>query len=275
MNVSVILPTYRNPKFLDICLRSGLENRVESDTKVIVIVDGYADESADVLKKYSVYQGLQILTFEQNRGLNSAINLAIWNSSTKYAFVINDDNVFPKNWDRRLNEEVHTSEERFGERMILTVDQIEPTGPSMFCFPIKNLGLTPDTFQYDEWLTFENSIQENVIKEDGHIYPFLVQKRWFMATNGADIFYSTGSPADWDMFLKWELLDFKFPRTRAMHLYHFGSTVLKKGQDAPVFNAKEVRATAEYQYKWGVPIYNKPGVNSKVPPDGQFRGFKV
>jgi len=43
--ISVIIPTYRNPKCLDICLESALRTQ-EHQNEIIVIVDGYAEESA-------------------------------------------------------------------------------------------------------------------------------------------------------------------------------------------------------------------------------------
>ena len=51
--ISLIIPTYRNPKYLDICLKSAVEGQINPKGKneIIVVVDGFVEESKDVLKK--------------------------------------------------------------------------------------------------------------------------------------------------------------------------------------------------------------------------------
>ena len=50
--ISLIIPTYRNPKYLDICLRSAVGGRVNENNEIIVVVDGFVEESKEVLDKY-------------------------------------------------------------------------------------------------------------------------------------------------------------------------------------------------------------------------------
>ena len=49
--ISLIIPTYRNPKCLDICLKSAIEQQ-KGKNEIIVIVDGFVEESKDILEKY-------------------------------------------------------------------------------------------------------------------------------------------------------------------------------------------------------------------------------
>ena len=49
--ISLVIPTYRNPEYLDICLQSAIEGRTH-DSEIIVAVDGYIKESQDILDKY-------------------------------------------------------------------------------------------------------------------------------------------------------------------------------------------------------------------------------
>ena len=46
--ISLVIPTYRSPEILDICLKSATENQSNSN-EIIVVVDGYADESKHIL----------------------------------------------------------------------------------------------------------------------------------------------------------------------------------------------------------------------------------
>jgi glycosyltransferase involved in cell wall biosynthesis len=277
-NVTLIIPTYRNPTCLDLCLRSATENLVDSNNHILVIVDGYFDESRTALAKYP---NVRYLELEHNQGMQAAINLGVMQAETEYVFVINDDNVMPAEWDTRLVTEINRmsihSDERGRGRWCLTVDQVEPTGPSMFEFTIHDLGHTTETFQYDEWLRYERHIAEGSGHTDdtGHIFPFVIAKRYYLAVGGLDTFYGSPNVCDWDFFLKLELLGFAFPRTRALRLYHFGSVATKKNAESATFKAREANAFAEYQFKWGVPPHNVPRTNSKLPPTKLFRGFSV
>lgn len=279
-NVTLIIPTYRNPKYLDLCLKSATENRDDPNNHILVIVDGYFEESRAVLEKYDE---VLYLDLGDNRGMQFALNAGVMQAQTKYVFVINDDNVMPTHWDRRLMsileefEEYAKTEEGKNNKVVLTVDQIEPTGPGMFNFPVRDFGQTVETFNYEEYLKYEQETTFDLRKgeylwNDGHIFPFAMEKKYYLACGGFDTFYNSPNVCDWDFFLKLELLGFVFPRMRRMKLYHFGSVATKKNAESAKFREREAQAFDEYDWKWGAQPYN--GVNNtKVHPHG-FRGFK-
>jgi GT2 family glycosyltransferase len=271
--ISVIIPTYKNPQYLDLCLKSIVDNTASVETEIIVIEDGFSELNKDVLSKY---QSVGVITLEENRGMAYAINIGVMQANNAWVFIVNDDNVFCKNWDIRLRAEIERLNQVYNnQNFVLTVDQIEPTGPGMFKFMVKDFGKNINDFRYADWLSYEESISENLSKEDGAIFPFVVQKKHFMAVGGFDTFYCSPNIVDWDHFLKYELLGFKFPRTRSLRLYHFGSVATKKNEDSNVFRSKESQAFEEYIYKWGCAPHNQPITNSKIPRERQFRGFNV
>ena len=285
--ISAIIPTYRNPDYLDLCLKSATENVVNRDTEIIVIVDGFVDESEEVIGKYP---GVQVLNLVENRGMQYAINIGVSQATNPWVFVVNDDNVFPTEWDDRLECEVENCQSTSckymdgpdGEKIpnpkfVLSVNQVEPEGPGMFNHYAQSFGTDVDNFSYYEWLGGEKDISEDctVSRTGGAIFPFIVSKKYFLAVGGMDTFYNSPNICDWDMFLKFELLDFWFPRTYAVHLYHFGSVVTKKNSEKTEFAQRYNNAMKEYMHKWGAHPHNEPFTNSKIPPDGQFRGFKV
>lgn len=267
--LTVIIPTYRNPHYLDLCLKSITENSVVDSTQIIVVVDGFIEESEAVLKKYP---NVGVLPFESNMGMQYAINAGVMQAETEYVFIINDDNVLPKEWDKRLVDSINKIKD---ERFVITVNQIEPTGPGMFNFPVMDLGKTSDTFSYEKFLDYELQLASQMITSDGHIFPFVMLKKHFMAVGGFDTFYDSPNICDWDFFLKLELWDFTFPRIHSLHLYHFGSVATKKNQESNTFRIKEQAAMEQYVWKWGAPPYNQPNSNRKTPPNKQFRGFNV
>ncbi len=147
----------------------------------------------------------------------------------------------------------------------------------MFHHKVVDFGNDVESFQYEEWLRREVIISSNGEwhTDRGRIFPFVVRKKYYLAVGGLDTFYNSPNVCDWDMFLKFELLDFWFPRTERLHLYHFGSVVTKKNREAGLFAARQRNAMTEYNWKWGAHPHNEPKTNSKLPPDGQFRGFNV
>jgi len=92
--ISVIIPTYKEPEVLDVCLKSVIEGQ-HHHNQIIVVVDGFYDLNKEVLKKYASH--LNILNLEENVGLNRATNLGVYNALYDKVLIVNDDNVFPKN----------------------------------------------------------------------------------------------------------------------------------------------------------------------------------
>jgi len=248
--ISVIIPSYRNPKYLDLCL-SSIVNGQKNQNEIIVILDGYVEESKDVVGKY---KNISVLPLEENVGMQAAINFGVWNATSEKIFVVNDDNVFPPEWDVKL-------EPLYDSNVILTVNQIEPTGPGMFNFPVVDCGKTVETFDMDKFAQSDKQLSTNKLTPDGNIFPFLINKRWFMAVGGFDTYYNSPNLCDWDFFAKLELIPtIKYARTHDLHLYHFGSVSTKKNAEAPLFREREQYAISQYEYKWNEPPYN--GLNN-------------
>jgi glycosyltransferase involved in cell wall biosynthesis len=254
--ISVIIPSYRNPKYLDLCLHSLMSGQVNHN-EIIVVVDGYVSENTEVMEKYPT---VAWLTFEENQGMQTAINYGVWQASSEKLLIINDDNVFPNNWDVRI-------EEQYDANIVMTVNQIEPTGPGMFNFPVVDCGRTIETFDMEKFSFAESKLSTDRITADGNIFPFLINKRWFMAVGGFDTFYDSPNLCDWDFFAKLELIPtIKHARMHQAHVYHFGSVSTKKNAESESFKRREQLAWQQYEYKWKFSPYNGPN-NTKLPPN--------
>tara|TARA_R110000868_G_scaffold378447_2_gene643894 strand:+ start:430 stop:1239 length:810 start_codon:yes stop_codon:yes gene_type:complete len=268
--ISVIIPTYKNPEYLDICLRS-LINGQRNQNEIIVVVDGYVDKSAHILEKY---KGVLKIEFEENRGIQSGMNIGVWHASNEKIFIINDDNVLPDGWDVRL-------EELYDENTILTVNQIEPTGPGLYKFPVFDCGQTATTFDLEKFMETESKLSKQVLTEDGNIFPIFLNKKWYIAVGGLDTFYNSPNWCDVDFFMKLQMIPgVTYARTHYVHLYHFGSISTRKSGESEMFREMEGYALQQYHYKWGyVPNLFDNAMkhnNSKLPYDGQtIRGIKV
>jgi glycosyltransferase involved in cell wall biosynthesis len=263
--ISVIIPTYRNPDYLHLCLKSAIENQ-SSKNEIIVAVDGFIEDSKDVLDDF--IEHISILDLGHNQGMQQALNLGVMNATNEIIFVVNDDNVFCKDWDKVIIESLKDK-----ERSVLTLNQIEPEGPGIFNFPVKDLGRNPEEFKYDEFIKYEQSIRKNSLTLDGGIFPFAMYKKYYMAAGGFDVMYQSPFICDWDFFLKLDLMGLGFFRTHNAHLYHFGSTATKNGKEGIRFKESEQPAAELFNYKWGHPpsLFN----NNSHSPKGQFiKGIK-
>ena len=241
--ISIIIPSYRNPDYLDICLKSCIEQQ-HNKNQIIVAIDGFIEESQDVLDKHKDH--INVLDLKENMGMQKALNLAVMNATNEKIFIVNDDNVFCKDFDLVIEEELK-------EKSVLTLNQIEPTGPSIFNFPEYDFGRSPKEFKYKEFIDYELSIKQDKLTIDGGIFPFAMYKKYYMAAGGFDEMYKSPFICDWDFFLKLELNGLKFARTHRAHLYHFGSAATKNGKEGEMFKATENPAAQVFMYKWGIP----------------------
>ncbi len=264
--ISVIIPSYRNPKYLDLCLHS-LTRGQYNNNEIIVILDGYVEESEMVVNKY---KGIDVIALPENKGMQHALNIGVWNATNEKIFIINDDNVFAPNWDKKLESQYSPDE-------VLTINQIEPTGPGMFNFPVLDCGQTIETFDMEKFIDEERKLSVNKKTPDGNIFPFLINKKWYMAVGGFDTFYNSPNMCDWDFFAKLELIPtLTRARTHFLHTYHFGSVATKKNAESQKFREREAFAMQQYHYKWGVPPHNGKN-NTKFPNGDQstIRGLNV
>jgi len=253
--ISVIIPTYKEPEVLDVCLKSAIDGQ-RHNNQIIVVIDGFYEINKEVLDKYKDH--IQVLDLEENMGLCRATNLGVYNAQFDKILIVNDDNVFPEAWDQVLLEQYESGS-------VLAPNQIEPT-PSMFRqFHIKNLGRDPKTFDINDFWEYEFTVTEDKIEESGSTLPIFMSKTDYLRVGGWDESYPGAWVVDWDFFLKCELSGMKMLRTYACHFYHFVSvgteSTLEEKQSKEI---KEQACHEYFKYKWGQ--YAKMNVlnNSKL-----------
>jgi GT2 family glycosyltransferase len=255
--ISVIIPTYKSPEALDLCLRSAINGQTKIN-QIIVVVDGFYDLNKEVLEKYK--NSISILNLEENVGLCRGTNLGVYNAHYDKILIVNDDNVFPNKWDTTLE----TIYELHGPNVVISPNQIEPY-PSMFKqFKIHDLGRDPKTFDLEAF--WKHDLEMSYPQEDdsGSTLPIFMSKIDYLRLGGWDENYEMGMVADWDFFLKCQLSGLKMLRTYECHFYHFVSL---STNDTPEKQNKRQQAEQnghEYAYyKWGTNIKHNPEDNLK------------
>jgi glycosyltransferase involved in cell wall biosynthesis len=252
--ISVIIPTYKEPEVLDLCLRSAIEGQVQQN-QIIVVVDGYYDLNKDVLQKYKDKIG--ILNLEENLGLCRATNLGVYNAQYDKILIVNDDNVFPSNWDIELEKD-------YTPNSVISPNQIEPT-PSMFKqFHIKDCGRDPKTFNLEEYWKYEETLRGHLTDNTGSTLPIFMSKYDFLKVGGWDESYPGAWVADWEFFMKCEMTGMKMLRTYSCHFYHFVSIGTKTPERIAESQIKEQQCHEYFRYKWGQYAKHNPETNSKL-----------
>lgn len=83
--ISVIIPTYKNPEMLDLCLESAIKGQTK-ENQIIVVVDGFYDLNKEVLEKWE--DSIEILNLEENVGLCRGTNLGVYNAQYENIIII-------------------------------------------------------------------------------------------------------------------------------------------------------------------------------------------
>lgn len=249
---SVIIPTYKEPEHLDLCLRSAFEGQ-DNKNEIIVVVDGFYEFNKHILNKYP---DVVVLDLGENQGLSAATNWGVYNATNEWILVVNDDNVFPQSWDSRL--------EIFCQKgVVVSPNQIEPK-PSMFPqFHIKDLGTSPEEFDLEAFWEYEIPLYKQA-ELNGSTLPFMMNKYDYLAVGGWDIMYPSPHVVDWDFFLKCEYVGYIMKRAY-IHFYHFAGAATRKSPTESYFaTLKENDAHKFFANKWDSPAEHNDLDNSKL-----------
>lgn len=252
--ISVIIPTYKSPKTLDICLHSLFAGKsADVPIEVIVVVDGYYDVNKDVLKKYE--PSITVLDLQTNYGLPRATNMGVYSAKYSNVLIVNDDNVFPSKWNVHLSN-LST------DNTVWSINQIEPL-PSMFPqFVIQDFG-DVNNFKYEEFIAADSAIgvtSRGMTDETGSTLPIYMKRLDFIRLGGWDESYDTsGVVADWDFFLKCNLTGLQMKRYYGKNFYHFTS----QSVNGPARYQAELEGHLYAKFKWGDFIKHDPTTNKK------------
>lgn len=255
MSLSVCIISYRNPTYLDLCLKSATENKVLSNTQILVVLDGYAEESEEVIRKYP---GIDAVVNETNLGQSISHNTAVYMASGEYIVVLNDDNCAPAAWDERLMDIATPNS-------VISPNQCEPKKSIFKSFIHKDFGTTPETFRYEEFMDWERMFSTPRFTPDGYTWPLFTSKKNYMKVGGIDTQYPHPSHADHDLFNKFQLCDLEIVRAHHLHFYHFARRSEGGGE-------KEKNTAMYYQWKWGFDAFMDED-NSHLPKNQVIRGI--
>ena len=196
-----------------------------------------------------------ILDLHHNVGLAKATNLGVYNAKYEKILIINDDNIFPANWNSVL-----AKYELFNT--IISPNQVEPNPSFITQFIIKDFGITPDTFQLDDWIEYSKTLNGNT-DDTGSTLPIYINKFKYLALGGWDENYPGPWVTDWDFFLKANMHGCDLNRIYDCTFYHFASAATKTVNKLDTNNRIDQSCHEYARYKWGAYIKHNPGNNEK------------
>lgn len=92
--LSVVLPTFNTEKFLQRCITSLIDDRINSQVEIIIVNDGSTDNSLSIARYFEEKYPFIVVVDKPNGGHGSTINKGIEIAKGKYFRVLDSDDWF-------------------------------------------------------------------------------------------------------------------------------------------------------------------------------------
>jgi GT2 family glycosyltransferase len=242
--ISVIIPSFRNLEFLQLCLPEYLKSR---HCQVIVGLDGYNRQHVDFLQQYPL-----IISLTQRRqGLCTATNLAAGLAEGEYLFLCNDDMVPAPGWDEALLSTASPGRIVSGKVWEPGLIEVPP------CHEKIDMGHSPEDFKRESFIerAWQRAQKQKGMIEPGINYPFLIPAGLWEKLSGLDERFNPGSASDPDFFIRAALLAPvpEMIRCQDAVFYHFAgrSGVYVGGRVSLCWKFHWKHSRMMFRQKWG------------------------
>lgn len=218
---SIIIPTWNNLPFLQLCVRSILSNSNYRHQLIVHVNDG-SDGTLEWVKSQSE---LDYTYSPENIGVCYALNAARALMVTDYLVYMNDDMYVCPGWDLGLHEEITAVSHK---HFFFSSTAIEPTETGNNAVIVKNYGRETTDFNEDELLkTFHEMPMHDW---QGSTWPpNVVHRDMWDLVGGYSVEFSPGFYSDPDFSMKlWKAGVRLFKGIGKSRVYHFGSRSTKR-----------------------------------------------
>ena len=111
-NVTVVIPNYNGIKYIADCLQALREQKLqEADSEVLVVDNGSADGSAEVVEEH--FPEVHLIRLPENTGFCHAVNVGIEASETEYVILLNNDTKVYPDFVEALYQSIHSRKDAF------------------------------------------------------------------------------------------------------------------------------------------------------------------
>ena len=238
---SILIPTFNNVKYLELCINSIKKNS-KYNHQIITHVNIGDDGTIEYLDKNNI----EYTHTKYNSGICEGINKAAKLAKYDYLLYAHDDFYFSPNWDKILHEEV----KKIGHNKFYLSGTMMNEGQIKF-----NCGNTLDEFNEKKFL--DEYKNYNFYDFQGSTWaPSLVHRSIWDRAGGLSEEYFPGNGSDPDFNMKlWNLGVRIFKGINKFKVYHFGSIVLrKKLNKTKSKNKYGSKSSKLFLLKWGISI---------------------
>ena len=267
MQFSIIVPTFRNYKYLKTSINSIKKNS-SYNHQIIVHINGDDEETENFCKSHNI----QYTSTEKNVGLCSGVNIAAKQSINELIVYAHDDMYFCPKWDHFLISEIETISHK---NFYLSSTQISPTEAlpgSKMNHIYFDCGKSLENFDEQKLVdNFENLKFSDL--QGSHWAPHVITKTLWNKIGGFSEEFNPGFGSDPDLNMKLWINGVRiFKCVNKSRVYHFGSQTTRKNKNIVRNNANKT-----FLLKWGISIeffvkyYLKRGDIFKEP----LKDFKI
>jgi len=234
---SIIIPTWKNLEYLDLCYRGILRNSAVSH-EVIVFFNEYDDEC----RRWTAGKDILFDKSPDNLGVCGAVNRAAKLATTAHICFMNDDMYPLPGWDTALSRYIGVA-----EKLWLSGTAVE-AGKAAECYiGGHDYGKSPADFQEDRLLKEYVALRRpyNMVST---WTPILLSRTNWDAIGGFDESYFPGNGSDPDLAMKMYQYGCRhFVGVGTSLVYHFSRRTIGRFDDRKMMNAK-----AYFAKKWGM-----------------------
>lgn len=213
---TILIPTWNNLGFLQLCIKSILEHSV-LDHEILILINDGSDGSKEWVEKQA---GLKHIHFNGNVGICVAMNKGALQAQNEYLLYLNDDMYVLPGWDTALLEEINAIGHN---NFFVSSTMIEPTDTGNKCVIVKDYGSDLNNFNKENLLKEYQSLEKE--NWNGSTWPpNLIHKELYLKVGGLGEEYSPGMYSDPDLSIKlWQEGIRYFKGVSKSRVYHFGT----------------------------------------------------
>ncbi len=251
---SILIPTFNNLKYLEICIKS-LKKNSKFDHEILVHVNEGTDGTIEYLKKNQI----KYTYTKENVGMPRALNISSKKAQFNYILISHDDFYYCPGWDIEFEKEIK----------LLNHNNFYLSGTMVRAGQVYfDAGDNYDSFNESKLLNNLESIKTFNFQGTTKC-PGLVHKDIWKKVGGWSEEFSPTGGDDTDFAMKLWKNDIRIFKGLGKSLaYHFGSITTRK-KDKSLFTYLGSRGNKIFLKKWGISInffekfYLRSGLNNK------------
>jgi glycosyltransferase involved in cell wall biosynthesis len=224
MKISIIIPSYENFLYLELCILS-LKKNSSYNHEIIVHINGNDPRT----EKFLIKENILYTKSEKNIGLCSGVNLASRKASTNYIMYAHDDMYFLPLWDIHVENEVNSLDTKYFYLSLTHLSYMQDIkGDSQLIHfdcgdRLENFNETKLLNEYDKF-EFRNL-------QGSHWAPHIIHSEIWNKVGGFSEEFNPGFASDPDLNKKlWEIGVRIFKGISKSRIYHFGSITARKNK---------------------------------------------